>query len=47
MVGAFPGGQSAFNLAPAKLRHIASTAWTVYLNFELLKDHKMKDAITA
>jgi len=27
VVGAFPDGQSALNLAAAKLRHIAGTAW--------------------
>jgi len=27
-VGAFPDGQSALNLAAARLRHIAGTAWS-------------------
>jgi putative transposase len=47
-VGAFPDGQSALNLAAARLRHIAGTAWSTkgYLNIELLKD-QMKGAITA
>jgi putative transposase len=27
VVGAFPDGQSALNLAAARLRHIAGTAW--------------------
>ena len=48
VVGAFPDGQSALNLAAARLRHIAGTAWSTkrYLNIELLKD-QMKGAITA
>ena len=28
VVGAFPDGQSALNLAAARLRHIAGTAWS-------------------
>jgi len=42
-VGAFPDGQSALNLAAARLRHIAGTAWSTkrYLNVELLKDQQM------
>jgi transposase-like protein len=48
VVGAFLDGQSALNLAAARLRHIAGTAWSTkrYLNIELLKD-QMKGAITA
>jgi len=41
VVDAFPDGQSALNLAAARLRHIvAGTAWSTkrYLNIELLKD---------
>jgi hypothetical protein len=40
VVGAFADGQSALNLAAARLRHIAGTAWSTkrYLNIELLKD---------
>jgi len=40
VVGAFPDGPSALNLAAARLRHIAGTAWSTkrYLNIELLKD---------
>ena len=36
VVGAFPDGQSALNLAAARLRHIAGTAWSTkrYLNIE-------------
>jgi putative transposase len=43
VVGAFPDGQSALNLAAARLRHIAGTAWSTkrYLNIELLKDQQM------
>jgi hypothetical protein len=41
-VGAFPDGQSALNLAAARLRHIAGTAWSTkrYLNIELLRDQQ-------
>jgi transposase-like protein len=44
VVGAFPDGQSALNLAAARLRHIAGTAWSTkrYLNIELLKDQQMR-----
>jgi hypothetical protein len=39
VVGAFPDGNSAINLAAAKLRHIAGTRWSAkrYLNMELLR----------
>jgi putative transposase len=49
VVGAFPDGQSALNLAAARLRHIAGTAWSTkrYLNIELLKDQQMRGAIAA
>jgi putative transposase len=49
VVDAFPDGQSALNLAAARLRHIAGTAWSTkrYLNIELLKDQEMSDTITA
>ena len=49
VVGAFPDGQFALNLAAARLRHIAGTAWSTkrYLNIELLKDQQMRGAITA
>jgi transposase-like protein len=42
VVGAFPDGQSALNLAAVRLRHIAGTAWSTkrYLNIELLKDQR-------
>src|SRR5438552_19043738 len=35
VVGAFPDGQSALNLAAARLRHVAGTAWSTkkYLKF--------------
>jgi len=48
VVGAFSDGQSALNLAAARLRHIAGTAWSTkrYLNTELLKD-QMRGAIIA
>ena len=43
VVGAFPDGQSALNLAAARLRHIAGTKWSAkrYMNMDLLKQHKM------
>jgi Transposase, Mutator family len=49
VVGSFPDGQSALNLAAARLRHIAGTACSTkrYLNIELLKDQQMRGAITA
>jgi putative transposase len=49
VVGAFPDGQSALNLAAARLRHIAGTAWSTkrYLNVELLKDQEMRGDISA
>jgi putative transposase len=44
VVGAFPDGQSALNLAAARLRHIAGTAWSTkrYLNVELLRDQQTR-----
>ena len=43
VVGAFPDGQSALNLAAARLRQIAGTKWSLkrYMNMDLLKQHKM------
>jgi hypothetical protein len=48
-IGFVPGWASALNLAAARLRHIAGTAWSTkrYLNIELLKDQQMRGAITA
>jgi transposase-like protein len=42
VVGAFPDGESALNLAAARLRHVAGTEWSTkrYLSMEVLKDHK-------
>ncbi len=39
VVGAFPDGQAALNLAAARLRHIAGTKWSSkrYMNMDLLK----------
>ena len=39
VVGAFPDGNSAINLAAARLRHIAGTRWSTerYLNMKLLR----------
>jgi putative transposase len=41
--------RDALNLAAARLRHVAGTAWSTkrHLNMELLKDQHMKGAITA
>ena len=43
VVGAFPDGQSALNLAAARLRHIAGTKWSTkrYMNMDLLKQQRM------
>jgi len=40
VVGAFPDGQSALNLAAARLRHIAGSEWSTkrYLSMEFLND---------
>jgi transposase-like protein len=45
VVGAFPDGQSALNLAAARLRHVAGTEWSTkrYLSMGLLKDHKLEN----
>ena len=49
VVGAFPDGESALNLAAARLRHVAGTAWSTkrYLNIGLLTDKQMRGTITA
>ena len=46
VVGSFPDGQSALNLAAARLRHIAGSEWSAkrYLSMDLLKDHQMRSA---
>ncbi len=43
VVGAFPDGQSALNLAAARLRHIAGTKWSLkrYMNMQLLREKEM------
>ena len=48
VVGAFPDGQSALNLAAARLRHVAGSEWSSkrYLSMDLLKDHR-PEIITA
>lgn len=40
-VGAFPDGNSALNLAAARLRHIAGMRWSTkrYLNMDMLRHH--------
>jgi len=46
VVGAFPDGNAAINLAAARLRHIAGTRGSTkrYLNMKLLRQH---DTMTA
>ena len=46
VVGAFPDGESALNLAAARLRHIAGTEWSTkrYLSMEFLKDQQTTTA---
>jgi hypothetical protein len=46
VVGAFPDGQSALNLAAARLRHIAGSEWSTkrYLTMDLLKDYQTEMA---
>jgi transposase-like protein len=41
VVGPFPDGESALNLAAARLRHIAGSEWSAkrYLSMELLREH--------
>ena len=43
VVGAFPDGESALNLASARLRHIAGTKWSTkrYLDMKLLREKEM------
>jgi putative transposase len=43
VVGAFPDGQSALNLAAARLRHIAGTRWSTkrYLNMKLIEQQML------
>jgi len=47
VVGAFPDGESALNLAAARLRHIAGTRWSIkrYLNMKLLKQQEITQQI--
>jgi transposase-like protein len=42
VVGAFPDGESALNLAAARLRYVAGSRWSTrrYLNMELLKEER-------
>jgi putative transposase len=44
-VGSFPDGQSALNLAAARLRHVAGSEWSTkrYLSMDLLKDHQRRN----
>ena len=48
VVGAFPDGESALNLAAARLRHIAGSEWSTkrYLSMDLLQGHDTR-SITA
>ena len=43
VVEAFPDGQSALNLAAARLRQIAGTKWPLkyYMNMDLLRQQRM------
>ena len=47
VVGAFPDGQSALNLAAARLRHIAGTRWSTkrYLNMKLIEQQTLTTQI--
>lgn len=47
VVGAFPDGQSALNLAAARPDTSPAPSTKRYLNIELLKDQQMRGAITA
>ena len=42
VAGPFPDGQSALNLAAARLRHVAGTEWSTksYLSMDFLKDYQ-------
>jgi putative transposase len=46
VVGAFPDGESALNLAAARLRHIAGTNWSTrrYLDMQPLQEKELKTA---
>jgi putative transposase len=46
VVGTFPDGESALNLAAARLRHIAGTHWSTrrYLDLQPLHDAKLRTA---
>ncbi len=46
VVGAFPDGESALNLAAARLRHIAGTQWSTkrYLDMQPLQQAKLETA---
>ena len=41
-----PDGQSALNLAAARLRHVAGTEWSTkrYLSMDFLKDHQLRSS---
>ena len=43
VVGAFPDGESALNLAAARLRHIVGSQWSLrkYLNMDLLRKREV------
>ncbi len=47
VVGAFPDGQSALNLAAARLRHIAGARWSAkrYLKMNLLRRQALTEQI--
>jgi transposase-like protein len=49
VVGAFPDGKSCLNLAAARLRHIAGTAWSSkrYLDMARLYNKETNTQMTA
>jgi putative transposase len=48
VVGAFPDGQSALNLAAVRLRHVAGSEWSTkrYLCMNLLQNHQTRSTTT-
>ena len=48
-MGAFPDGNSAINLAAARLRHIAGTRWGTkrYLDMERIREQEKAEPINA
>jgi hypothetical protein len=46
VVGAFPDGQSALNLAAARLRHIAGTRWSTRRYLDMITPRGPADRLT-